>query len=122
MNAQPSDLDRLGGQLVELRELIREAHGAAKDLRAVIKEARQVGPSLARECEQAARDAASAEIQQFNTRLQADMDRAARDLNRAVDAARRQVLAQLTVTSLSLDETGVRAEFAGNLFDSGDLT
>ena len=48
MSGQAGDLDELPAQLAELRELIREAHGATKDLRTAIREARDYAGSLTR--------------------------------------------------------------------------
>ena len=41
-----SDLDELPRQLTELRDLIRRAHEATSDLRAVLREAKTVRDSL----------------------------------------------------------------------------
>ena len=96
MGAVTGNLDELPGLLAELRELVREAHGAAKDLRAAIKEARQLTADAARDGEQAARQAAIAEMKVFEAHVQAEMDRSARDLNRAVAAARDHLVKALT--------------------------
>jgi CRISPR/Cas system-associated exonuclease Cas4 (RecB family) len=44
-----SEVDRLEAALGECREMIREAHAATKDLRAVVREARQEARALAKD-------------------------------------------------------------------------
>jgi len=128
MGAVTGNLDELPGLLAELRELVREAHGAAKDLRAAIKEARQLTADAARDGEQAARQAAIAEMKVFEAHVQAEMDRSARDLNRAVAAARDHLVKALTpkiaAVEVSPDNaaiTRVAVTFDANLFDAGPL-
>jgi hypothetical protein len=48
-----SNLDDLPGQLLELRDLIRQAHEATADLRAVLREAKAVRDSLPAAAEKA---------------------------------------------------------------------
>lgn len=74
------DLDDLPGQLVELRELIRESHAAIKDMDRLVREAR----GLVRDCEKqaaaAAAAAASEEMKRFQGHIQAEMNRHAKEL------------------------------------------
>jgi hypothetical protein len=121
------NLDELPGQLIELRELVREAHGANKDLRAAIKEARGYSDSLikmveatADACRTAAHEAGAAQIVAFGEHLQGEMNAAARDLNRAVEAARAHIARSLRPQIAALDpETGTLViDFAGSLFDA----
>jgi hypothetical protein len=123
-----SDLTELGAQLAELRGLIREAHGATKDLRAAIREARALAADTARETERAARQAAVEEMKRFEAHVQAEMDRSAADLNRAVTAARDHVVKALRPKLAAMevndrDEiTRLAVTFDANLFDAGDAT
>ena len=57
-----SDLDELPRQLLELRDLIRQAHEATSDLRTVLREARAVRDSLPAAAEKAAGEQLNAEI------------------------------------------------------------
>lgn len=115
------NLDELPGQLAELRELIRQVHAAIKDGRGLLKELRRERDGIIESARAAAQQAAVTEMRRFEKHIQGEMDRAARDLNRAVDAARHQVVRQLTVSSLeeNPDGPGLRVTFAGNLFDDG---
>lgn len=128
------DLEELPARLAELRELIREAHGATKDLRGAIREARDYANgliSLVDAAADAARTAAfhagEAQMAELGAHLQRQMNQAAADLNRAVDEARRHIVKQLTLTRLLQGEDGgIVAEFASNQFDAevpvaGDL-
>lgn len=115
------NLDELAAQLLELRELIREAHAAIKDGRGLLKELRRESAGITEQARAAAQQAALEEMTRFQAHIQGEMDRTARDLNRAVEAARHQVVRQLTISSLeeNPDGTGLRVKFAGNLFDAG---
>ena len=109
------------GEITELRELIREAHGAIKDMERLLRDFRQAAREGAEQGRAAAQEAAKAEMDRFNEHLQGQMDAAAKDLNRAVEAARMHVVKQLTVSELESgpDGKGLRVKFAGNLFDAG---
>jgi hypothetical protein len=52
------------------------------------------------------------------------MDQSARDLNRAVSAARNHLVSALMpkIAEVDLDSARVAVTFEGNLFDSGDVT
>lgn len=58
-----SDLDELPRQLTELRDLIRQAHEATSDLRAVLREARAVRDSLPAAAEKAVSERFQAEVE-----------------------------------------------------------
>jgi F0F1-type ATP synthase membrane subunit b/b' len=105
----------------ELRELIREAHGAIKDMERLLRDIRQATRDGAEEARGAAQEAARAEMTRFQEHIQGQMDDAARDLNRAVEAARMQVVRQLTITEIEqIPGKGSVVKFAGNLFDAGE--
>jgi hypothetical protein len=57
------NLDELPGQLLELRELIRQAHEATQDLRAAMKEAAALRDSLPAAAEQAVSEKFRAEVE-----------------------------------------------------------
>lgn len=57
------DLDELPGQLIELRELIRQAHEATSDLRAAIREAKTMRDSLPAAAQKAVTEQFSAEVE-----------------------------------------------------------
>jgi uncharacterized protein YukE len=111
------DLAELPAQLAELRELIRQAHGATKDLRAAIREARKMTDDMADACAKAAYEASNDEMARWAAHVQREMNTRAADLNRAVDAARRHIISQLTMTRLIPSGDGLRVEFAGANFD-----
>ena len=114
------DLDELPGQLIELRELIREGHGVIKDMTALLREFRRLAADGAEQSRAAARQAANAEIKRFSAHIQGEMDRQARELNKAVQAAREHVVKTLLVKSIEeLPGGGLRASFTGSLFDDG---
>jgi hypothetical protein len=110
-------------ELAALRALIREAHEATKDLRAAIREARQVAADAARATEAAAFAAGQAELGRWSDHIQGQMDAAAADLNRAVDAARAHIVDALTPVELEVDEATqqLKVRFAGNRFDAGPV-
>lgn len=114
-----SDLEELPRQLAELRGLIREGHGVIKDMNRLLREYRNAAADAAGQARQAAAEAASEEMTRASRHIQAEMNRHAKDLNRAVQAARVQVVKALTVRTLDAgpDGGGLTATFAGNLFD-----
>ena len=122
--SRDGDLGELPGQLAELRELIREAHGATKDIRAAIKEARTLVDTFADACAAAAYHASNAEMGRWAEHVQREMNDRARDLNRAVIAARdhigRALMPKIAAVELTDDDEPPRliVQFAGNLFDA----
>lgn len=119
---QPGNLEELPAQLAELRELIREGHGVTKDLRAAIKEAAALTRDMADACAKAAFDASSDEMNRWAAHVQQEMNDRARDLNRAVTAARdhigRALLPKIASVDLSGDVPALTIQFEGNLFDA----
>jgi hypothetical protein len=109
-----------------MRELIREAHGAIRDLDRLLADARQ----FAREAmtgfraaaAQAAGEAANAELISFAAEFQKMANDSAADLNRGVEAARLQIMEALAISELEPVEidghTGLRVRWAGGLFDA----
>ena len=71
-----SNLDELPGQLTELRDLIRQAHEATSDLRAVLREARAVRDSLPAAAEKAVSEQLGAEVKAGLDSFQKALDRA----------------------------------------------
>ena len=73
-----SDLSELPQQLTELRDLIRQAHEATSDLRAVLREARAVRDSLPAAAEKAVSEQLGAEVNEglrsFQTALHKAID------------------------------------------------
>jgi hypothetical protein len=126
------NLDELPGQLAQLRELVREAHGATKDLRTAIREAKDYADSLVKLVDaaaDAARRAAYAagceQVRELEAHLQAEMNRSAADLNAAVQVARDHISKALMpkVASVLLDgdddlPSRLLVTFEGGLFDA----
>lgn len=127
MSGQAGDLDELPAQLAELRELIREAHGATKDLRTAIREARDYAGSLTRivdsaadAARRAAHEAGCAQLATFEEHIQGEMNRSAAKLNQAVIEARGHIGRALTpkIAAVDRESAAVIIEFEGNLFDA----
>lgn len=126
--ANGGDLGELPGQLAELRELIREAHGATKDLNRAIKEAREFADGLvklvdaaAESARRAAYDAGAEQMREFQAHIQAEMNRSAAKLNQAVIEARGHIGRALTpkvAMALDADPGALVVQFEGNLFDA----
>jgi hypothetical protein len=125
------NLDELPRQLAELRELIREAHGATKDLRAAIKDARAFAdglvdlvPQAAESARRAAFEAGCKQVKELEAHLQSEMNASAAKLNQAVIEARGHISRALTpkLASLDLADDGgpgvLMVQFEGNLFDA----
>ena len=79
-----SDLDELPRQLTELRDLIKQAHEATSDLRAVLREARAVRDSLPAAAEKAVTEQLSAEVKAGLDSFQKALDQAVDDGTDAV--------------------------------------
>ena len=79
-----SDLDELPRQLTELRDLIRQAHEATRDLRAVLREAKAVRDSLPAAAEKAVTEKFQAEVQSGLASFQDALDKAIEDGTQAV--------------------------------------
>ena len=71
-----NDLDELPRQLTELRDLIRRAHEATSDLRAVLREARAVRDTLPAAAEKAVTEQLGAEVNEGLRSFQAALDKA----------------------------------------------
>ena len=80
------DLDELPGQLIELRELIRQAHEVVKDLRAATREAKDVRGSLPAAAKKAVEDQISAEVAAGLESYNAALTKAVEDGTKAVYA------------------------------------
>lgn len=83
-----------------LRELIRDAHAAVKDLRAAIRDTEHTRAQLAAEFHAAATE----EIERVANHMQAASNEHARDLNIAVEAARQEIAARLFDARIEYDE------------------
>lgn len=95
-----------------LKDLIRLAHEAAQELRAVIREAQSLAPALTAEFEAHHQR----EMALLSNHMTAEGNRAAADLNAAVGAARDEVLRQLTTAEMIIDK---EANTVRLLFNSG---
>jgi hypothetical protein len=100
-----SDLDELPRQLLELRDLIRQAHEATTDLRAVLKEARAMRDSLPAAAEKAVSEKFSAEVASglvsFHDALGKAIDDATQSVYRRFDTIEKLLLGE--------DDKSVRA-------------
>lgn len=81
MAQQPSDIERLGAQLIELRELIKDAHAATKDLRGAIRDAKAEAANLGGE--------------EVRARIAAEVDTRLTRLGEATEAATAAAVARV---------------------------
>jgi hypothetical protein len=116
--------DPAAAAAAELRELIREAHGATKDLARVLREVRQVITGGAAQAAQAAQAASDEELRRYSRHLQKEMNRHAADLNAVVSRAQTHIIEALMISHLEADPDHpgrMRFMFKGRPFDSGPL-
>jgi hypothetical protein len=83
-NGRVNETDRLEAAIAESRELIRDAHGAAKDLRAAIREAKEDVQALTKE-------QVAATVEAEVTR---QLDELGKRTQEAINAATEKVLAE----------------------------
>jgi uncharacterized coiled-coil protein SlyX len=121
------NLEELPGQLAQLRELVREAHAATKDLNRAIREAKEYASNLVRMVDaaaeasrRAAHEAGCAQLEVFQDHIQTEMNRSAAELNKAIEAAREHIGRALMpkVAALDPDAGAILVQFDGNLFDA----
>jgi CRISPR/Cas system-associated protein Csm6 len=98
-----------------LVDLIRQAHEAMTDLKAVIREARALQPALVAGYEATHHR----EIKQLSNFFQSEMNRQSAELNAAVRAARSEITDQLAMAELVIDRDTKQARllFSGRKFD-----
>lgn len=98
----------------ELRALIREAHGAAKDLSGLLRECRELRAGLIREVGEAAHQEASDQLQRFARHLQGEMNDHAARLNASVRRAQDHIVKSLALARLERDgDGGLKFTFEG---------
>lgn len=90
----------------EMRELIRQANGAVKDLRAVLRQVEQARAEtirLAREAvDKAIETSANERIERYVAHMQAEQNRHAANLNAAVIAAKKAIVASLATAKIRI--------------------
>lgn len=104
----------------ELRELIREAHGATRDLAQLLREYRRAVTDGIELATKAAQEAAQLELKRFSNHLQSEMNRSTASLNAAVQRAQEHVVRCLMMAELELDHETDRFKviFSGAPFDA----
>lgn len=115
-----SDPDRMAALNAELRETVREAHAALKDMERVLREYRENAATTMADIGEAAAQVAAAELRRYGEHLQAEMNAQAVNLNRAVDEARHHIVTQLTLAYIEPDPEvrgRLRFVFTGAPFD-----
>lgn len=113
-----SDLDDLPGQMIELRQLIVEAHSAIADMDRLLRQLRQQSADAAAQMRKDAERTANDLIAELVRHLQVQQNQASADLNRAVDRARVAVIDSLTMTRLQPDgKGGYKVQWARGRFD-----
>lgn len=98
-----------------LAGVVRAAHEALKDLKAAIREATQLAPRLVAEFEATHHR----EMSLLSNHMTAEGNRAAGELNDAVDRARDEILRQLAAQELVLDRDNgvIKLLFSKGRFD-----
>lgn len=89
-----------GAEAAQLREAIRDAHTMLKDLRAAIREARQLGPELTAQFQ----DIVTREIMKLANHLQVSGNEYAAGLNASVEAARQDITRRLFDARIEYDQ------------------
>lgn len=101
----------------ELRALIREAHGAAKDLSGLLRECRELRAGLLREVGEAAHQEAGDQLARFARHLQQQQNDHATYLNGAVERAQKNIVRALTLARAEPDDSGgLKFTFEGGKF------
>jgi hypothetical protein len=78
------DLEELPGRLIELRDLVRQAHEATSDLRAAIRDARTLRDTLPAVAEKAVSEQVQAEVESGLESFGRALDKAIEDGTQAV--------------------------------------
>lgn len=106
--------------LEELRELIREAHGATRDLAQLLRQYRRAVADGAELAQKTAHDVVQHELKRFGNHMQNQMNKAAADLNAGIQRAQHHVISCLTMAELELDHETDRLKviFRGAPFDA----
>lgn len=102
----------------ELRELIREAHGATRDLAQLLREYRRAVADGTELAKKAASETASLELKRFGNHLQSEMNQYAASLNAAVQRAQKHITSCLTMAELIPDGDVLKVKFDGAPFDA----
>jgi uncharacterized protein YukE len=125
MSGPRGDVAELTELLGELRGLVREAHEAAKDARAAIRECKALTRDMADACAKAAFEASNDEMARWAAHVQREMNARAADLNRAVIAARDHIgramlpkIGELLLDSDAAEPARLVVEFSAALFDA----
>lgn len=90
-----------------IRDVIREAHEAVKDLRNAIRDANRLAPTLTDRF----REHADREIGELDNHLQAIINDQSTQLNAAVKTARDAIIKHLLITEMVLDPDTQRVSF-----------
>lgn len=103
----------------QLRELIREAHGACRDLNVVLRECRELKAQLVKEVHETAAEAANIALARIFREFQDNANAQSAELNRYVREAQKHIVSSLTEFVIRRDEkTGnVVFKFTGAMFD-----
>jgi hypothetical protein len=103
----------------QLRDLTRDAHAAAKDLRAAIREARALVAGLDGMIETRIND----RIAELNQHVRADAQRYAAELNAGIVIAKRAIIDALTLAEIIPDDDfkTMRVRFKGPLIQATEV-
>jgi ribosome recycling factor len=104
----------------ELRELIREAHGACRDLSTLLREYRQARAELLTDVRATIQKAVDDELRDFYRQWQKEANHHTAQLNEAVTAARHHIINALALSKIRSDGDSLRIEFKGALFEDNN--
>jgi hypothetical protein len=97
----------------ELRELVREAHGAIRDLDRLLADYRRILREGAEEARQAAFKAADAEIARFGSHLEDEARRVGETIQQSIGRARAHIMEHLMISTLETMPDGrIKISFA----------
>lgn len=96
----------------ELRELVREAHAAIRDLTRLLREATQTLPATAQQIvDKAMEERVNAEIVKLSDHIQSESERATRKVESEIVKARDWIMHNLELIAITETPDGLRAEF-----------
>lgn len=107
--ANPEEPD---SSIAELRELVREAHAAIRDLSLMLREAKQLLSSTAPQIvDKAMEEKVNAEITKLNDFLAGEAKRASNQMTIEIAKAREWIMQNLELIAVTETPDGLRAEF-----------
>lgn len=104
----PSDPDAAAAAL---RELVREAHGAIRDLTRLLREAERFTAQAREAVDQAMQESVNSELAALNKHIAAESARATAAVEAEMIRAREWIMQNLELIAITETPEGLRAEF-----------